>query len=66
MPFESFTTRVCLNLLDRQNQVLGSIATDAGIPKSDFVRRCLDYCLTETRFNEIVPACSGQMGGLLR
>lgn len=60
------TVRVCLNLLDRQNQLVSNVAADVGLPKSDLVRRCLDYCLTENRLNEIVPACSGQMGGLLR
>lgn len=61
-----YTVRICLNLLERQNEVLSNVAVEAAIPKSDLVRRCLDYCLTERHFNEIVPTCSGQMGVLLR
>lgn len=53
--------RVGFNLQERQNNLLGDVAELANIPKSDLLRRCLDYCLTQQHLNQIVPTCSGQM-----
>lgn len=63
---EAHTMRICLNVFERHNDALSAVLNTTEIGKSEFVRRCLDYCLTEHHFNVIVPTCSGQMGGLLR
>ena len=46
---------------DRHHDTITGVSAQAGLTKSEFVRRLFDYSLRADRLNEIIPAMSGKL-----